>query len=124
MFFQKFKAGVFLRVTREEEKTPNPQLRGYGGADPQPRTPNVSADSFIVRWTLGVERRTFSFCCEKGASTHSYVHLPVAIQSALHICGRARDRRISRPTGRERCVRVTLFSSQSRQPARIRHHQS
>ena len=75
--FQKIRTRDFLQVPTEEEKTPNPHSLGYGAPDPQPRTPNVSADSFIGRQALDV-----SFCCEKGASADSYLHVPRAIQSA------------------------------------------
>ena len=41
------------------------------------RTPK--ADSGFRRWTLGVGRWTFSSCCEKGASTHPHLHLPITV---------------------------------------------
>jgi hypothetical protein len=77
--FRKSGRATFLQAPTEEEKTPKPHSRGYGAADPQSRTPNVALDSFIGRWTLDVEHWTFASCCEKGASAHSYLHLPIAV---------------------------------------------
>ena len=63
-FFQKSEdARFFSSCPRKNvKKTPDLPSQGYGAADPQRRTPNVSADFFIGRWTLGVERRTLDFC--------------------------------------------------------------
>jgi hypothetical protein len=80
IFFRKLGRAIFLQAPTEEGKeTAGPLSRGYGAADPQRRTPNVSADSFIGRWTLGVRRWTFSFCREKGVSTHPDLHVPITV---------------------------------------------
>jgi hypothetical protein len=40
-------------MSTEEEKTPNPPLRGYGTPDPQPRAERIRR---FFHWALGVRR--------------------------------------------------------------------
>src|SRR4029077_4718162 len=78
----------------------------------------------VGRWALSVGRWTSAFSCENRASSHPYLHLPVTVQSVVHVCAGARDRRVSKRAGSERCIRVALLSGQPGQPPRLRYHGS
>src|SRR6516225_1309485 len=71
--------------------------------------------SFCNRW-IGHEKRKIP--------ADSDLHLPIAVQSLVHICPSTRDRALSAGVGGTSRLCVAVFSCERAQSAQVRPHRS